>query len=477
MEGKDLKEKKDLFRAIPSVDQLLGQEKIKALYENTSHHQIVECIRQTLEQIRQQIEDLSQEEVQTFALSEKDLLETITDKLASKKVMNLRPVINATGVVLHTNLGRSLLSPEIKEAVWSVASQYSTLEINLETGKRGSRYDHVDQLLCKITGAESAMVVNNNAAAVTLVLSALAKDKEVIVSRGELVEIGGSFRIPEVMEQSGAHLVEVGATNKTKIKDYENAIGENTGALLKVHTSNYRILGFTQSVSSEDLVALAREKNIPALEDVGSGVLVDLTPYGFSQEPTVQSILEAGMDIVTFSGDKLLGGPQAGIIVGGKSYIDALRNHPLNRAFRIDKLTLVALEATLKIYDQDQGQGLLNRIPTLRMLTESQEVLQRKALELENTLKEAIGDFATIGLEESFSQVGGGALPLEKLPTYALSLSSEKYSASQLEERLRKQKKPIFTRISKDKVYFDVRTLFNQDIEIIGQTLKNIFAR
>ena len=459
---------------IPSVDEVISLTKVKMLYEITSHHNIVECIREVLDDLRNQIINLTEDEVNLFHLSEDQLVQTIIKKVKENKVMSLRSVINATGVVLHTNLGRSLLSEEIKDALWSVACEYSTLEINVEIGKRGSRYDHVESLLCKLTGAESAMVVNNNAAAVTLILSALAKNKEVIVSRGELVEIGGSFRIPEVMEQSGAQLVEVGSTNKTHLRDYENAITEDTGALLKVHTSNYKILGFTQSVSSEELVQLAKKKNLPAFEDVGSGVLVDLTSYGFSAEPTVQSVVKTGMDLVSFSGDKLLGGPQAGVIVGKKEYIDLIKKHPLNRAFRIDKLTLVALEATLKIYDE--GEGLFQRIPTLRMLTENKDVLQEKAIQLKDALQKSIGDFTTIHIEDSFSQVGGGALPLEKLPTYVVSLYSGKYSVNQLEQKLRNHKKPIFTRISKEKIYFDVRTIFQQDIDDIVETVKAIFS-
>jgi L-seryl-tRNA(Ser) seleniumtransferase len=465
--------KNDLLKKIPSVDEILSLSKIKLFYESTSHQNIVECIREVLDDLRNEIIKLRDDEINLYNLCEKRLVNAILKKIEKKKAMSLRSVINATGVVLHTNLGRSLLSNEIKEAIWSVASEYSTLEMNVETGKRGSRYDHVEKLLCKLTDAESAIVVNNNAAAVILVLSALAKNKEVIVSRGELVEIGGSFRIPEVMAQSGAKLVEVGSTNKTHLRDYKNAITEDTGALLKVHTSNYRIVGFTESVSSHELVKLAREHKLPAIEDVGSGILLDLSTYGFSPEPTVQSVIEAGMDIVTFSGDKLLGGPQAGVIVGKKEYIDIIKKHPLNRAFRIDKLTLVALEATLKIYDD--GENVLKRIPTLRMLTENKEVLYEKAKKLKHKMQlNNLDKVATIKIVDSFSQVGGGAMPLEQLPTYAVSIYSDNYTVNQLEKSLRYNKKPIFTRIYKEQISFDMRTILEEDIEDIVEALSSI---
>jgi L-seryl-tRNA(Ser) seleniumtransferase len=467
-----LKTKNEILKTIPSVDQILTLLQIQKLNNITSHKNIVSSIRETLENIRQEIMNLSEEEILTYDLSLAQLIRQIEKTIEKNTTMSLRPVINATGVVLHTNLGRSLLSEEVKEALWSVASEYSTLEIDVDTGERGSRYTHVEKLLCKLTKAESSLVVNNNAAAVTLVLTTLAKDKEVIVSRGELVEIGGSFRIPEVMEQSGAKLVEVGSTNKTHLKDYENAINDNTGALLKVHTSNYKILGFTKSVSTQEIVELARKHNLPSIEDVGSGVLIDLTQYGLSPEPTVQGVVAAGMDIVTFSGDKLLGGPQAGIIIGKKKYIDLIKRHPLNRALRIDKLTLAALEATLKIYEEEED--IINRIPTLRMLTVQKETLYKRAQELKDRLTSSLENFAQIKIEESQSQVGGGALPLEKLPTYVVSCYSENISTSQLEKELRYADKPIFARIFKDRVCFDMRTLTDKDIEDIDKSLKNI---
>ncbi|MCR1900240.1 L-seryl-tRNA(Sec) selenium transferase [Irregularibacter muris] len=457
---------------IPSVDEIISLPQIKKHYENTTHHNIVECIRNVLEDSRREIIHLSDEQISQYHLSMEKILLKIDEKLIEKRTMSLRSVINATGVVLHTNLGRSPLSEEIKDALWAVASEYSTLEMDVNTGKRGSRYSHIESLICELTGAESALVVNNNAAAVTLMLSALAKDKEVIVSRGELVEIGGSFRIPEVMEQSGAALVEVGATNKTHLRDYEKAITENTGALLKVHTSNYRILGFTQLVSTEELVKLGKKYHLPSLEDVGSGVLVDLASYGLSHEPSVQSTIAAGIDVVTFSGDKLLGGPQAGIIAGKKEYIDQMKRHPLNRAFRIDKLTLAALEATLKIYQEEEN--VIKRIPILRMLTIDKDELYQKAQVLKEEIIRTVGKDFTVKVEQSFSQVGGGAMPLEQLPTYVVSLQSPKFTVNQLEEKLRRFKRPIFTRIHKENILLDVRTLLEGDNKNIIDALNLI---
>lgn len=467
-------EKRQLFKLIPSVDEILQWDFIKKEGKEVPHKVLVESIREVLDHIRNEIVELRKEELEGYNLRISEIEERVLLKIHKRNKLSLSSVINATGVVLHTNLGRAPLSEEIKDALWAVASGYSTLEMDVKLGKRGSRYSHVESLLCKLTGAESALVVNNNAAAVTLLLSALAKEREVIVSRGELVEIGGSFRIPEVMEQSGARLIEVGATNKTHLRDYEKAISENTGALLKVHTSNYRILGFTKEVSSEELVDLGRKYNLPVFEDVGSGVLIDLSAYGLSYEPTVQSAIKSGMDVVTFSGDKLLGGPQAGIIVGKKEYIDRIKTHPLNRALRIDKLTLVALEATLKIYDEDKD--LIKRIPTLQMLTGDKKILHERALIIKDTLKENIKNTIQVKISESYSQVGGGALPLEELPTYVVSISSENYKANEIDEKLRNYIKPIFCRIHKDKIILDVRTIFNRDIEDIVNAFTEIFS-
>jgi len=385
--------------------------------------------------------------------------------------MNLREVINGTGTVLHTNLGRSLLSSTIKDEIWDVANGYSTLEIDVTTGKRGSRYSHVTEIIKFITGAEDALVVNNNAAAVMLTLSTMAKNKEIVVSRGELVEIGGSFRVPDVMEQSGAKLVDVGTTNKTHLWDYENAIGEDTAAFLKVHTSNYKILGFTESVSVKDLVVLGNKNNIPVIEDIGSGVLIDLQKYGLTHEPTVQESVAAGADIVTFSGDKLLGGPQAGIIVGKKRFIDKMKKNPLTRAFRIDKLTMAALEATLKLYLDEEVA--IKTIPTLKMLTESFSSIMERANVLYKMIVAKELDLE-VNINKDYSEVGGGSLPLEKLPTCTITLKSKSISVSQLENRLRKYRMPIFTRVQDDRVIIDLRTIKEEQYEIIVQALVEV---
>jgi L-seryl-tRNA(Ser) seleniumtransferase len=383
-------------------------------------------------------------------------------------------VINATGVVLHTNLGRAVLSDNIKESLWSIACRYSNLEFELETGIRGSRYSHVEDIICKLTGAEAAMVVNNNAAAVMLVLSTMAKGMEVVVSRGQLVEIGGSFRIPEVMSESGAVLKEIGATNKTHLFDYEKAVNEKTAALMKVHTSNYRILGFTKEVESEELVALGKKLNIPVIEDLGSGVLFDLQKFGLPYEPTVQSAVKAGMDVITFSGDKMLGGPQAGIIIGKKQYIDAMSKNPLTRALRIDKLTLAALEATLKLYLDEEAA--IKEIPVLRMLTISMEELYAKADNLYNKLSTKLGDKCSLAVIDEFSEVGGGSMPMHRMPTRAISLITSELSIDRLEEALRGYRTPIVARINKDRLIIDVRTVFEDEFDIIAEALEEILC-
>lgn len=351
-----------------------------------------------------------------------------------------------------------------------IAINYSNLEYDLETGSRGSRYDHLEEIICEITGGEAAMVVNNNAAAVMLVLSSVAKGKEVIVSRGELIEIGGSFRIPEVMEQSGASLVEVGTTNKTHLWDFENAINENTGALLKVHTSNYRVLGFTSNVDSSELFELKEKYNIPLIDDLGSGVLVDLSKYGIEYEPTVQESLKKGVDIVTFSGDKLLGGPQVGIIVGKREYIEKMKRNPLTRAFRVDKFTISALEATLRYY-LDEGVAA-KEIPTLAMLSMSKDEIERKAIELKSKIIDIIkDDNFKIDIEDNFSEVGGGSLPLEKLPTKCIVLTIENLSTQEFENNLRKFNIPIITRLYKDRIYMDLRTIKEEEYNIVVEGL------
>lgn len=462
---------KNLFTLIPKVDELLDNEGIVKLGEKIPRKIILDSIRSEMDKLRDSIKmgSLKEEEVIDII---KQLPQKIQDRSMEKEKFKLRRVINATGTVIHTNLGRAPLNDEIMDNIREVATNYSNLEYDLENGSRGSRYSHVESIIKEITGAEDALVVNNNAAAVLLALSTLAKDKEVIVSRGELVEIGGSFRIPDVMEESGAHLVEVGTTNKTHLWDYENAITEDTGALLKVHTSNYRILGFTSAIESEELNILKDKYNIPIIEDLGSGVLIDLSKYGLGYEPTVQDCLNKGVDIVTFSGDKLLGGPQAGIIVGKKEYIDRMKRNPLTRAFRVDKFTLSALEGILKYYlDEERA---IEKIPTLKMLSLSQEEIDELSKELYKQIKEIdLGDNIKLAIEDSYSEVGGGSMPLEELPTKCIVLSFEGISTQKFENKLRAYSTPIISRLYRDKIYLDVRTLKRQEFPIIVEAIKS----
>ncbi len=433
---------------------------------------VIDTIREELDSIRNKIKSGEMDE-EIFKEYIDTLGQRIYDISTDKNSYNLKRVINATGIVLHTNLGRSLLNEEVLENIRNTSINYSNLEYDIDSGSRGSRYSHIEDIVQKITGAESCLIVNNNAAAVLLVLSTMAKDKEVIVSRGELIEIGGSFRIPDVMEQSGAKLVDVGATNKTHLDDYERAIGEDTAALLKVHTSNYRIMGFTSDVDSAQLYELKERYNIPLIEDLGSGVLIDLEKYGMEHEPTVQESVKKGIDIVTFSGDKLLGGPQVGIIVGKKEYIDKMKKNPLTRAFRVDKLVISALETILSYYI-DEGDAV-KKIPTLRMLTIPIEELDEKAINLKKVLSllEEAKDL-NIDIADSESEVGGGSLPLVKLPTKTITINSDLFSTSKMEETLRKSDVPVITRVYRDKLYFDLRTIRDDEFEILGQAIKEM---
>ncbi|WP_425446606.1 L-seryl-tRNA(Sec) selenium transferase [Dethiothermospora halolimnae] len=456
--------KGNLFSKLPKVDEIISKPDIDNLIKKIPREIVIETIREEIEKLRNKIR---KNEIDYDTLSEiTDSISEIVIKESNKKMeTKFKRVINATGVVIHTNLGRSLVSKDVMEHISEVVTNYSNLEFDLEAGSRGSRYSHLENIITRITGAEAALVVNNNAAAVMLVLGSLAKEKEVVVSRGELVEIGGSFRVPDVMEQSGAHLVDVGTTNKTHIWDYEKAIGEDTGAFLKVHTSNYRILGFTSSVDLDALVKLGQKHDIPVVEDLGSGVLIDLKKYGLEHEPTVQDSIEAGVDIVTFSGDKLLGGPQAGIIIGKKRYIDEMKRNPLTRAFRVDKFTIATLEATLREYLNEENA--IKNIPTLNMITCPIEELSKKANKLKTLIDEKISNKIITRVVDDFSQVGGGSMPLERIPTKDVVIYSDNINITKLEERLRAYKVPIITRLYKEKMYMDVRTIEDMDISTI----------
>ncbi len=464
--------KQALLRKLPAVGVILEHEKIKALGAGCPHALISEAASQVVQGIR---ESVLQGEGPDLSFDIDTIAGMVVDRVYLKTRPNLRKVVNATGIVLHTNLGRAVLAAPAVKAINEVAGSYSNLELDLQTGERGSRYSHIEDLLCRLTGAEAGLVVNNNAAAVLLVLSALARDKEVIVSRGQLVEIGGSFRIPDVMAQSGAALVEVGTTNKTHLRDYESAITGETALLLKVHTSNYKIIGFTAEAPAQELVALGREYGIPVFEDVGSGVLVDFARYGVGHEPTVSEIVAAGVDVVTCSGDKLFGGPQAGIIVGRKEIISMIKKHPLTRALRVDKFTLAAMEATLRLYFDEESA--VKEIPALRMITMPGEELLSRARKLAAMLKRRLGSAHEIEVTKGHSQVGGGALPEEKIPTCLVSLNPKGVTVNALEERLRQMEPPVLARIQKDRLLFDPRTLLDGDAKIIAEHLAEILAK
>jgi L-seryl-tRNA(Ser) seleniumtransferase len=456
----------ELLRGLPKIDELLKEESIKEILESNSRVLVLDSLRETIEFYRSAILN---SEIESFT---KQQIITYSIKLLNKKNSpKLKKVINATGIVVHTNLGRSLLSKSAIEQVINVSGNYNNLEYDIEKGKRGSRYSHIEDILIKTTGAEAAMVVNNNAAAVMLVLDTLCREKEAIVSRGQLVEIGGSFRVPEIMKFSGAKLVEVGTTNRTHLYDYTDNITENTGVVLKIHTSNFKIMGFTQEVSIEELVKLGNEKSIPVVEDIGSGVLIDYAKYGLQYEPTVQESIRKGLDVVTFSGDKMLGGPQAGIIVGKKKYIDKMKKNQLTRALRIDKMTLAALEGTLVHY-LEEAEAIKN-IPTLMMLLCPIEELKKRAQKLKRKLQNKTDKFTfIIGID--YSMVGGGSMPTEKMETYVIKVKSDIFTAQQIEERLRMNKVAIIVRINNNEVLMDLRTLFQVDYEIITEAFSEM---
>jgi L-seryl-tRNA(Ser) seleniumtransferase len=459
--------KQKLLTSLPSVDEILKSERGLQWQEIYPRRYVLKAIREIIEEKRQAIINKSQIPNPKSQMIEA-MLSEIQIKIEKLSSFSLKPVINATGVVIHTNLGRSVLSEKILENVKKTACGYSNLEYDLEKGERGKRYSHIQRLLNEITGAESSLIVNNNAAAVFVCLTAIAKGKEVIVSRGELVEIGGSFRVPDVMSSSGAILREIGTTNKTHLHDYERAINENTALLLKVHQSNFRTIGFTKQVEIDELAALGRKHNIPVMFDLGSGCLIDLKPYGVYIEPTVQDIVKSGCDIVTFSGDKLLGGPQGGIIVGKAELIEKISKNPLMRAVRIDKLTLSAFEAVLMHYlDEDKAK---KEIPTLKMLLQDVNEIKARAkkiaAKLHREIKENVADIEVIA---DSSQSGGGALPEIEFKTYVVAIKPKKLSVNKLEEQLRHGNPPIIARIKEDALIIDARTVRDIEIETVAK--------
>ncbi len=458
-----------LFRKIPSVDLLLSRVEDDKNLAFMPRTMLRDLVNDYLNACREEIRagTITREE----ELEVEALWPGLRDYLRDRVRPRFRRVINATGVVIHTNLGRSILAEEACRAAYSACAHYSNLEFDLDTGLRGSRYALVEELLCRISGAEAGLMVNNNAAAVLIVLNTLAKDREVVVSRGQLVEIGGSFRIPEVMAKSGACLKEVGATNRTHLKDYQEAINTATGVLLKVHTSNYRIIGFHKEVGLKELVRLGLEHDLPVFEDMGSGNFFDFQAHGFSfmPEPTVQQVIKDGVSVVSFSGDKLLGGPQAGIILGKKKFIDSIKKNPMNRAMRIDKMTLAALEATLRFYLDPQTARL--KIPTLRMITMDRKELKKKADRLKNRLRRKLDNRVDITVFPGQSRVGGGAFPEQDLPTYLVGLGCRDMSCEEMRSLLLRTDPPLVGRVENDLFCLDPRTIDDSEYQMVIDSL------
>ena len=457
---------KELLKQLPSVDDVLKEDRTKQWIESHPRVLVLEAIRSAIDARRtailQTADSKTTRKIDDALFSIEGVLNHAEIILKELSEPSLRPVINATGVIVHTNLGRSLLSEKAIQRVVEVSRSYSNLEYDIPAGERGKRHVHVEGILKRLTGVESATAVNNNAAAVLLCLNTLARGKEVVVSRGELVEIGGSFRVPDVMERSGAVLREVGTTNKTHLKDYEKAINEKTGLLLKVHTSNYKIVGFTKEVFPEELAKLGKKRNVPVMWDLGSGSFVNLSTYGAGDEPTVQQAVNSGVDVLTFSGDKLLGGPQAGMILGKKAYIEPIRSNPLARALRLDKMTLAALDATLSQY-LDMNRAI-REIPTLWMLTQPLSEISRKAELLASGLRQIDNAGLAVSIQDDTSQSGGGALPTGNFPTRTVCVRHPRMSANQIESRLRTGKPHIISRIKEGMVIFDPRTLKDEEI-------------
>jgi len=458
------------LRRLPAVDRLLEAGRGNPELDGTPPALLTRAAREVVEAERRRILSAAPPDAEPppIAVFERRLAEAVR----RLRRPNLRRVVNATGVVIHTNLGRSLLARDALERVREAALHYTNLEYDLERGKRGSRYTAVRDLVCEITGAEDAMVVNNNAGAVLISLETLARGREVVVSRGDLVEIGGSFRIPEVMAKSGARLREVGTTNRTHLRDYEGAIGAETALLLKVHWSNYSIVGFTAQVPLAELVRLGRRHGLPVMEDLGSGTFIDFSRYGLLKEPTVQESVAAGADVVTFSGDKLLGGPQAGIIVGRAELIAAIRKNPLNRALRIDKLTLAALEGTLRLY-RDEAQAV-REIPTLRQLTQPEDALRPRAETLAQRLASLGDPRLEVTVARRSSKAGGGSLPLLDLPSPCVQVRLRGVSARRVETALRRAEPPVIARIEEEAVIFDLRTVLPEDEDPIVAAVARI---
>jgi L-seryl-tRNA(Ser) seleniumtransferase len=458
----------ELLRSLPSIERLLATPTASRLASELGRDRVRDLLREITGELRRELSGVGGQELAASELITQRLVEDIGGRLEARAAILARPslrrVINATGVILHTNLGRSPLARAAIEAVADVAEHYSNLEYDLARGERGHRESHGQELLARLAGSEAAIVANNNAAAVMLALNTLAEGGEVIVSRGELIEIGGSFRIPDVMEKSGARLREVGTTNRTRIEDYERAINESTRLILRVHPSNYRIVGFVERPTVEEIVDLSRRSGVSSFEDLGSGCLIDLAPYGVKDEPVVAHSLRAGIDVVSFSGDKMLGGPQAGIVAGSRAIIDRVKKNPLMRALRVDKMTYAAIEATLRLYDRGAAEST---IPVIRAIAASREEVERRAARLAESITRLSGGAMKARLEEGASVIGGGSAPQVELPTVIVALESEEISAATIEQRLRGYRIPIITRTERDRVMIDLRTVTAEEEVVI----------
>lgn len=448
---------RDLRRELPAIEHLMVHPRTRSLLVRFNRELIVRHCRDILDELRHAIR--RGESIEPAMLNDESIVDRLQQRLEVARDVGLTRVINATGTVLHTSLGRALLAESAVDAIRRVAADAVNLEYDLARGERGTREEHIEAMLVDLTGAEAATVVNNNAAAVLLALNTLAAGKEVIVSRGELIEIGGAFRIPEIMEKSGAILKEVGTTNRTHPSDYENAITDRTGLLLKVHTSNYKVVGFVAEVRLAELVAIGNARTIPVMEDLGSGALVDLSRYGLPKEPVVAERIEVGPDIVTFSGDKVLGGPQAGLVVGTRHWVTEIRRNPLHRALRCGKLTIAALEATLKLYRESADSA--SQIPTLKIFTRSVTELEDVGNRTLPLLASALEPEFRLSMENSTSQVGSGALPMEEIPSKAIAIEHDRLPAHQIAERFRTARPPIIGRVKDDRFLLDLRTIFD----------------
>ncbi len=464
--------KKTFLRNLPKIDEIILLLEKQDIYSLAPRDIVIATCRTVVQNLRDKIIEAKEKDLPKFSLDLASAVGKVERLIKGLYRYNLRRIVNATGVILHTNLGRAPLCPEALQRIMEVGKGYSNLEFDLAKGERGQRYDHVSQLICALTGSEDALIVNNNAAAILLVLNTLAEKKEAIVSRGELIEIGGEFRIPEIMKKSASKLREVGTTNRTRIGDYEKAVNDKTGLIMKVHTSNFRIVGFTEEADIVSLVALGKSRGIPVMDDLGSGCLIDLEQYGLQHEPTVREALATGIDVVTFSGDKLLGGPQAGIIVGKKDVLAKIKKNPLNRALRIDKFTLAALEATLMHYLNPADA--VKKLRSLKALTEPVAAVKKRAEKLITKLQKENFVSLKFSLHEDFAAAGGGSLPTQQIPTVLVAIKNKKMSASKMEEKLRKMEVPVIVRVDKDEILIDMRTVAEDEFRFIIEGLRQV---